>query len=71
MNLASGEGYSVLDVINEVELVTNKKIKYKFVDRRKGDPESLYATSNNILDYKNNYSDLNSIIKSMWNVYKG
>jgi len=70
-NLATGTYHSVLDVINETELVTNKKIKYKFVDRRKGDPESLYATSNNILDYKNNYSDLNNIIKSMWNVYKG
>jgi len=30
----------------------------------------LYAKSNNILNYSNKYSDLKTIIKSMWEVYK-
>lgn len=36
-NLGSGCGYSVLQMIQAVENVTGKKIKYKLVDRRLGD----------------------------------
>ncbi|MCH7613356.1 MAG: UDP-glucose 4-epimerase GalE [Candidatus Marinimicrobia bacterium] len=72
VNLATGEGYSVLDVIHEAEAVTGKKINYTIVDRRAGDPAELIATSNlaeELLDWEAKYSDLNTILKSMWNVY--
>ncbi|MFH1781730.1 MAG: UDP-glucose 4-epimerase GalE, partial [Patescibacteria group bacterium] len=41
--------------------------------RRKGDPAALYASSakaRKLLNYKPKYSDLESIIKTTWNVYK-
>jgi len=69
-NLATGKCYSVLDVINKASKITNKKINYSFVDRREGDPDKLYASSNNTLNHNNKYSDLNTIISSMWNIYK-
>ena len=72
VNLATGEGYSVLDVIHEAEAVTEKKINYTIVDRRPGDPAELIATSkqaNVILNWAPQFSDLNTILKSMWNVY--
>jgi len=69
-NLATGKSYSVLDVINKTSEITNKKINYSFVGRRDGDPDKLYASSNNILKYNNKYSDLDNIIKTTWNMYK-
>tara|TARA_Y100001970_G_C14147247_1_gene810570 strand:- start:358 stop:1311 length:954 start_codon:yes stop_codon:yes gene_type:complete len=69
-NLATGNSYSVLDVINKSSQITNKEINYSIVDRREGDPDKLFASSNNILNYSNRYSDLETIISSMWEVYK-
>ena len=69
-NLATGNSYSVLDVINKSSKITNKEIKYSIIDRRDGDPDKLFASSNNILNYKNKYSDLETIIRSMWEIYK-
>ena len=69
-NLATGKTYSVLEVINKASKITNKKINYSFADRREGDPGKLYASSNNALNYNNKYSDLDTIISSMWNIYK-
>ncbi len=36
-NLGTGEGYSVLDIINTFEKVNKVKVNYKFAPRRKGD----------------------------------
>ena len=69
-NVATGNFHSVLDVINKAEMITNKKIHYIIDERREGDPDKLYASSNNILNHQNQYSDLETIIKSMWKVYR-
>ena len=69
-NLATGNAYSVLEVIELAKKITDKQINYNIVERRPGDPSSLYANSNNELNFKNKYSDLETIIRSMWNVYK-
>tara|TARA_Y100001970_G_scaffold132804_1_gene163893 strand:+ start:235 stop:1182 length:948 start_codon:yes stop_codon:yes gene_type:complete len=69
-NLATGNSYSVLDVINKSSQITNKEINYSIVNRREGDPDKLFASSNNILNYRNEHSDLDTIISSMWEVYK-
>ena len=42
-NLGTGHGYSVLDVVNTFNKVCGNKVKYKFVDRRPGDAETVYA----------------------------
>ena len=70
-NLATGNSYSVLDVINKSSQITNKEIKYSIVGRREGDPDKLFASSNNLLNYNNKYSELETIISSMWDIYKG
>ena len=69
-NLATGNSFSVLDVIQTAQKITGKQINYSITDRRPGDPDSLYAKSNNILNFENKYSDLETIISSMWDVYK-
>ena len=69
-NLATGNSYSVLDVVNKTIEVTKKQLNFEFINRREGDPGSLYAKSSNILDYENKYSALKNIIQTTWNIYK-
>ena len=43
VNLGTGNGYSVLDMVNAFERVNGIKIPYKIVDRRSGDVAECYA----------------------------
>lgn len=43
INLGTGQGYSVLDVVNAFEQATGKKIPYVLTDRRPGDIAKCYA----------------------------
>ncbi|NQV37231.1 MAG: UDP-glucose 4-epimerase GalE [Candidatus Marinimicrobia bacterium] len=73
LNLASGEGFSVLDVINETEKVSGNAVPYEIEGRREGDPAELVSISKLAwahLKWKPVFSDLNTLITSTWNVYK-
>ena len=43
-NLGTGNGFSVLDIINSFEEVTNSKLNYEITDRRSGDVPKLFAS---------------------------
>ena len=43
-NLGSGEGQSVMELINEFSRVSQKEIPYKIVEKREGDPKYLVAS---------------------------
>lgn len=54
-NLGTGIGYSVLEVINAFEKVTEKRITYKIVDKRTGDVAISFADTtkaNKMLNWK-------------------
>ena len=42
-NLGTGEGYSVLDIVNAFERVNHVKVPYEIAPRRAGDPPTVYA----------------------------
>ncbi len=72
LNLATGKGYSVLEVIEKMQEIIGKNINYKIIDRRSGDPSELIAVSklaNEYLNWKCNYSDIKTILQSMWDIY--
>ncbi|MDA3871520.1 MAG: UDP-glucose 4-epimerase GalE [Candidatus Marinimicrobia bacterium] len=72
LNLGTGYGYSVLEVVKMVEEITGKDIKYSIVGRREGDPAKLIAVSNlakKTINWKAKYSDLGTILSSMWELY--
>ena len=72
INLGTGEGHSVLDVISMANKVSNKNIDYKFTIRRDGDPSTIIAGSDNakrLIDWSPKYSDLYTIINSTWSIY--
>ena len=45
INLGTGEGFSVLDIIKKTEVISNKKIKYAISERRAGDPDIVLSSS--------------------------
>ena len=72
LNLSTGKGYSVLEVIEKMQEIIGKNINYKIIDRRPGDPAELIAVSklaNEYLNWKCNYSDIKTILQSMWDIY--
>ncbi len=44
-NLGTGNGYSVLEVINEFEKITGVKLNYQMAPRRSGDVTAIYANN--------------------------
>lgn len=72
LNLGSEIGTSVKEVIDVAKKITGKEINAKIVERRLGDPSELYATSklaNDVIGWKAQYSDMETIIKTTWNAY--
>jgi len=73
VNLATGEGHSVLDVINKSKEVSGKDIPFDIIGRRVGDPATVVAVSNRankVLDWSTKYSDLDTLIRTSWDIYK-
>lgn len=67
-NLGTGEGSSVLQVINTFEKVSGRQLPYKIVDRREGDITSAYADThkaNTVLGWKAQES-LEEALRSAW-----
>ena len=46
INLGTGKGYSVLDIVKVFEAASGKKIPFRYADRRPGDVASCYADVN-------------------------
>ena len=72
LNLGSEIGTSVKEVIDVAKKITGKEINAKIVERRLGDPSELYATSklaNDVIGWKAQYSDIETIIKTTWDAY--
>jgi len=73
INLSTGKGYSVLDIINITEKITRNKINYNFSDRREGDAAVLISSYNKAkkeLGWAPEHSSIEKIVKSMWKHYK-
>lgn len=67
-NLGIGHGYTIKEVIEELERVSGKKIEYKTNPRREGDAASLMADiskAQSVLKYTPKY-DLTSIINTAY-----
>ncbi|MFZ4719518.1 MAG: UDP-glucose 4-epimerase GalE [Ilumatobacteraceae bacterium] len=68
LNVGSGVGTSVLEVIRATERISGRTVPYRIVERRPGDPTSTYADPAHIeatLGWKAERS-LDDIIRSAW-----
>lgn len=73
-NLGSGNGYSVMEVIQKVKEVTGKDFKVDMAPRREGDPARLVADSQKakqLLGWSPKNDDIGTIIESAWRWHTG
>ncbi|MEE3303026.1 MAG: UDP-glucose 4-epimerase GalE [Candidatus Neomarinimicrobiota bacterium] len=73
INLGSEQQYSVMDVLRLAEKISGKNIPHKIVDRRQGDPATIYASSEyarKVLNWSASLSSLENIIETTWRIYK-
>lgn len=69
LNLGTGDGYSVMEVIEMARKVTGKPIPTKIEGRRAGDPPKLVADARKakkVLGWKPAMSDLSTILRTQW-----
>jgi UDP-arabinose 4-epimerase len=74
LNLATGRGYSVREVIAAAERVTGRRVPRREVARRTGDPPALVADATRarqFLGWIPRFSGLDSIIASAWTWERG
>lgn len=68
-NLGSGNGYSIMQVLEASERVSGRKIPYSIAPRREGDAATLVADSSlarEVLGWRPKYDDLDFIVKTAW-----
>ncbi|MDR0910835.1 MAG: UDP-glucose 4-epimerase GalE [Spirochaetaceae bacterium] len=73
VNLGTGKGSSVLEVLDAARKITGKEIPAEMGPRRPGDPDELYAASKlakDLMGWEAKHSDLKTIIETSWKVYK-
>ena len=72
INIGTGVGASVLEVIDTISEVTGKIIQPRFVERRQGDPASLVADVSKAKEVLNWESkrDLKQIVSSAWDAWR-
>jgi len=69
-NIGTGNGKSVMEVVNTTKKVLGKGIPTEFAPRRAGDAPTTVADNSKIkneLGFELEYSDLETIIKTSWN----
>jgi len=68
-NLGNGRGFSNLEIIKVIEMITNQEVSFEFAPRRHGDPALLIASSElaqNELGWQPKYQDLKTMVYSAW-----
>ena len=71
LNLGTGLGTSVKEMVEATEKVIGRKLAYDFAERRAGDPAKLTADARKafeILGWKPEYTNVEEIIRTVWNL---
>ena len=69
VNIGTGQGYSVLEILDGVARVTGRPVPYDTAPRRPGDVAALYADSSHakeVLGFAPQHSDLDTILSTAW-----
>ena len=73
INLGSETGTTVLEILEAARRISGHPIPSVIAGRRPGDPGTLTASSKlafKLLDWKAEHSDIDTLLKSTWEVYK-
>lgn len=69
VNLGTGQGHSVREVVQMVEKVTGRPVPVQYAPRREGDAPALVADprlAQQVLGWKPQHSDLETIVRTAW-----
>lgn len=73
LNLGTGSGASVLEVIEACRRVTGHAVPTEMAPRREGDPPALVADArlaNQVLGWQPKYREIEAVVKSAWGWHK-
>lgn len=69
LNLGTGRGHSVKEVIDAAARATNRRVPVRYADRRTGDPPMLVAdarAAGRILGFDPKWTDIDKVVASAW-----
>ncbi len=73
VNLGTGKGNSIFEIIRAGEEVTGRKIRHRIAPPRAGDPPVLIADPSQalkMLNWKAQYTDIRQILQHAWNFHR-
>jgi len=73
-NLGNGQGFTILEVIGAAQYITGKIIRFKYAQRRQGDPAVLVASGNKarlLMNWMPQFTDIADIIETAWRWHQG
>ncbi|MBN2035432.1 MAG: UDP-glucose 4-epimerase GalE [Chitinispirillaceae bacterium] len=73
MNLGTGQGHSIMEMIEKAKEIIGRNIPYSIAPPREGDPPVLVADPTDALaqlNWKARYADIGQIITHAWNFHK-
>jgi UDP-arabinose 4-epimerase len=73
LNLGTGRGFSIRQILAGVEKITGRAVPHGFQPRRAGDPPSLLAdvsAAEHTIGFVAKHSDLDTILKTVWHQYR-
>jgi UDP-glucose 4-epimerase len=73
LNLGTGRGISVLEMIRRAAEITGREIPYTVAGRRAGDAASVVASADlagKLLGWRARHSDLDTLLRTTWAAYK-
>lgn len=73
LNLGTAQGTSVKEIIDVARRISGRPIPAQEAPRRPGDPASLYtsnALAKEIIGWEPKFSDVDTLVKTTWEVYK-
>ena len=72
LNIGTGRGYTVFEMLDAVRAVTGLAVPHKVVDRRPGDPAGAVAAvdrAEELLDWRADH-DLHDMVASAWTMWR-
>ncbi len=72
VNLGTGEGITVMEMVRKTEEITGKPLRYKIVGRREGDPPAVVASAGKakeMLGWEACHSDATTLLGTTWKAY--
>jgi UDP-glucose 4-epimerase len=73
VNLGTGEGITVMEMVNQAAKISGNPVPYQIVGRRAGDPPEVVASAGlakSLLGWEAKHSDAVTLISTTWKAYQ-